>query len=154
MCYFDRLNIKHRQNLQKGSWDHKKITLMGGIMFITLLDSSYEFYCAYHGFKATFLEVQRDNRSGVQDFVVLAPFHSSKVTIFITAGSVWTPHNWMRVKRCNSEQNLRKGIDPMASSTKKRLTFSAISPLIMVRFSKFKICSTQQIAIYKRRAGD
>ena len=26
------------------------------------------------------------------------PFHSSRVTIFISAGSVRTQHNWMRVK--------------------------------------------------------
>ena len=94
---------------------------MEGVMSITLLDFSYEFYYAYHGFKATLLE----------DFAVLAPlpqrydgmwkpkgcvlvvlglcdeyakgllritFNSSKVLIFVTAGSMRTPHNWMRVK--------------------------------------------------------
>ena len=35
-------------------------------MFITLLDSYYEFYYAFHGFKATVLEVQTDIRSGVR----------------------------------------------------------------------------------------
>ncbi len=39
---------------------------MEAAMFITLLDSSYEFYYAYHGFKATVLEVQREIRSGVR----------------------------------------------------------------------------------------
>ena len=48
------------------SWDHENITLMERVMFLTLLDSSYEFYCAYHEFKATFLEVQREKRSGVR----------------------------------------------------------------------------------------
>ncbi len=104
---------------------------MKAVMFITLLDSSYEFYYPYHGFKATVLEVQTDIWSGPrQDFAVLAPlpqeykgrwkvkdcdlvvlglcgdyakgflsisFHSSKVTISVTAGSVQTPLNWMRV---------------------------------------------------------
>ena len=35
-------------------------------MFITLLASSHEFYYAYHEFKATYLEIQRDNGSGVR----------------------------------------------------------------------------------------
>ncbi len=39
---------------------------MEAAMFITLLDSSYEFYYAYHGFKATVLEVETDIRSGVR----------------------------------------------------------------------------------------
>ena len=47
------------------SWDHENTTLMEGVMFLTLLDSSYEFYYAYHGFEATILEVQRENLSGV-----------------------------------------------------------------------------------------
>ena len=33
-------------------------------MLITLLDSSYEFYYAFHGFIATVLEVQTDIWSG------------------------------------------------------------------------------------------
>ena len=41
-------------------------------MFITLLDSSYGFYYAYHEFKATVLEVQTDIRTR-QDFAVIAP---------------------------------------------------------------------------------
>ena len=39
---------------------------MEAVMFMTLLDSPHEFYNAYHGFKATVLEVQRDNCSGVR----------------------------------------------------------------------------------------
>ena len=39
---------------------------MEGIMFITLLGSFYDFYYANQGFKATFMEVQRDNCSGVR----------------------------------------------------------------------------------------
>ena len=39
---------------------------MEEVMFMTLLDLSYEFYNAYHGFKATVLEMQRDNCSGVR----------------------------------------------------------------------------------------
>ena len=39
---------------------------MQGVIFITLLDSSHEFCYAYHGFKATFFEMQRDNGSGVR----------------------------------------------------------------------------------------
>ncbi len=35
-------------------------------MFITFLDSSYEFYYVNHGFKATVLEVQTDIWSGVR----------------------------------------------------------------------------------------
>ena len=39
---------------------------MEAVMFIALLDSSYEFSYVYHGFKATVSEVQTDIRSGVR----------------------------------------------------------------------------------------
>ena len=44
-------------------------------MFLPLLDSSYEFYYAYHGFKATFSERKpyRGPHRPRQDFAVLAP---------------------------------------------------------------------------------
>ncbi len=45
----------------------------------------------------------------------------------------------------------RKGIRSISSKKNEKVsdTFLAISPLIMVRFLKIKICSTQQIVLYK-----
>ncbi len=58
--------MRHPVQSEQCSWYHENITLMEGVMFLTLLDSSSEFYCAYHGFKATILEVQRENCSEVR----------------------------------------------------------------------------------------